>query len=416
MHVTPTQTRRGRGWTLLIVCAAAYTLVMCIVVWNRAESGTDFRDFWRTARQFRETGVIRSDLGVHNYLPFFTIFMTPWSYLPLRPAAVLFTVLSLALLALSVVLAEVLLHGRVGDRPSRSMWISVGLMLPYATSCAVLGAMGHVLLFLTLASWFLVVRRREWLAGTTLGLAILIKLLPAVLVVYFLLQRRWRVAAASLVTVVVLGLGSPLALLGYQETAALHAGLAQRAFQAQSARTTIYAEQPIKANYSNVSLPIVLKRLLSPVNASKDETHLLRVNVLDLKPNAILVVYVLAMLLLVVPTIAVSLRTGVGRDESGGEGHLEFGLWCCLMVLCSPLVWTHYLPLVYWPLAVLSAISGLKRFSRARWTLLCWLVCAVLLVSPAARAAGAPLLCVIVVWAGLLALRVSSDSTIPRTQ
>ena len=105
--IASTETRRPspwRGWLPLIIAGIVYTAILSVVVALRAETSTDFRDFWRTAEHFRQTRQISSELGVHNYLPFFVIFMAPWTYLPLKLAIVLFTVLSMGLLALAVVL------------------------------------------------------------------------------------------------------------------------------------------------------------------------------------------------------------------------------------------------------------------------------------------------------------------------
>ena len=191
----PTRPRPPNGWYALLAAAVAYAAVISVIVAYRAESTSDFRDFWENAVHFRETGEIASDLGVHNYLPFFTIFMLPWGFLPLRVAIVVFSLLSLALFGVTVVLVEHLLHEGLGRKPRPALLIALGLMLPYVHSCAVLGNVGLLLLFLIVTAWFFVERGREWEAGAALGLATLIKLLPGLLIVYFLLKRRWRVAA-----------------------------------------------------------------------------------------------------------------------------------------------------------------------------------------------------------------------------
>ena len=100
-HPAPDSPHSTRGWHVLLAAWGVYTAVILVVVANRAESSSDFRDFWENAVHFRQTGQIAADLGVHNYLPFFTIFMLPWSLLPLRAAIVLFTLLSLGLFAIT---------------------------------------------------------------------------------------------------------------------------------------------------------------------------------------------------------------------------------------------------------------------------------------------------------------------------
>jgi len=420
LHVAVDDPPRRRGWLSLIVAYVAYTLAMCVIVWLRAESTTDFRDFWETGRRFLERGEITDQLGVHNYLPFFVIFMSPWSWLPLHAAIVLFTLLSLGVFALTVVMVETLLCGELPRRPRPAMLAVVGLMLPYVTSCAVLGAVGLLLLFLVVATWFLIERRREWLAGVALGLAILIKLLPAVLLPFLIFRGRWRAVVASAGVCLVLGLGWPLALLGYHRTVDRHASFYHDALRGHSAIAAIHAEKPLKANYSNNALPIVLRRLLSPVNAGKENQQLF-VNLANLPTGTIAAVFSTVLAIVLLATAAVSLQPAVRlrprRAEDVSTLRAGFGAWCCLMLLASPLVWTHYLPLVYWPLALLA--HRVERSARQRHVnktcvsaLLAWLLCAALLVWPTARAAGAQLVAVFVLW--LVAVLESVRANRPR--
>ena len=416
--IASTETRRPspwRGWLPLIIAGIVYTAILSVVVALRAETSTDFRDFWRTAEHFRQTRQISSELGVHNYLPFFVIFMAPWTYLPLKVAIVLFTVLSMGLLALAVVLVEALLNSRLPPRPRKATLLAVALLLAYVHSCAVLGQLGLLLLFLIVATWFLVERGREWEAGVPLGLAVLIKLLPVALILFFLLKLRWRVAASAVIVSLVLGLGLPLASIGYEQTVKQHKAFYKRALEDHSAAATIAAEKPRKAKFNNNALPIVLRRLLSHVNAdpSPQGTELY-VNIADLPRTVIWIIYLALLAVFLAMSVALALRNRRSwppdTTEDAAAVRAQFGLWCCLMLLAAPLVWTHYLVLAYWPLALLA-----DRLERAtghppRWpiaALLVWLAGALLLAWPAARAAGAQLACVAFLWLVLtrLALR-----------
>jgi len=406
--------QKWRPWLLGL---AVYAVVLAVIVGIRAaetrKQGTlDFRDFWMTARDFRATGVIRTDLGVHNYLPFFTIFMLPWSLVPLRVAAVLFTLLSVGLFGLTVYLVNRLLSDLPGRGPRSAVLVGAALALPYVHSCAVLGQVGLLVLFLIVATWFLVERGREWEAGIALGLAALIKLMPLALLPYFLLQRRWRPAIAAAGVFLVLGAGLPLAALGPARAAEQHAEFRRGALVGHAARTTILAEKPRKAKYSNNALPIVLRRLLSPVNADPQENHPgFRVNFAELPRAAIWWSYILLLATILATSAALTLRRPATWPPDSPPGarrvRAQFGIWCCVMLLASPLLWTHYLPLVFWPLALLA--DRLERIFRVRKRVLgvagaalaVWLIGAVLLAWPAARAAGAQLVSVLALWVAL---------------
>jgi hypothetical protein len=413
--ITPDTTNRPsarRGWLPLIIAGLVYTAVLSVVVVMRAESSTDFRDFWRTAEHFRQTGQVSSGLGVHNYLPFFVVFMAPWSHLPLKVAIVLFTVLSMGLLALTIVMAEALLDRGLESRPRPAMVLALILLLPYAHSCAVLGQLGLLLAFLIVATWFLVERGREWPAGVCLGLAVVIKILPAVLVVFFLLKQRWRVAAGSVVTAFVLGLGLTLAALGYERTITAHRAFYDEAAVAHSAKATLTAEHPRKAKYTNNALPIVLRRLLTRVNANPSpEGTELYVNVADLSRGGVGMIYGALLAVIVTISLAVALRVSkpwppeIPQDVAALRA--QFGVWCCLMLLAAPLVWTHYLALLYWPLALTTDRLERATSPRCRWCIAAavfWVFCAVLLAWPAARAAGAQLASVAILWLALTGL------------
>ncbi|MGE0478875.1 MAG: glycosyltransferase family 87 protein [Phycisphaerae bacterium] len=426
----PADTPPGaRGWLWVASAFAIYAIVAVFVVTQRAESTSDFRDYWRTAAHFRETGVISDELGVHNYLPFFTIFMLPWSLLPLHVAIVGFTLLSLALFAVTVLMGEALLCGGLRAGPRRATLIAVALIMPYVHSCAMLGAVDLLLLFLVVATWFLVERGREWSAGLLLALAALIKLLPALLVVYFVLRGRWRVAAAACGAGVALGAGLPLASVGYDETLRQHAAFYERAVAGHGAHESITTDKPRKAKYTNNSLPIVLRGLLSPTDRNpNDPPTPLFVNVADVPRELIWRAYAAISAALLIVSVIVVPRPGSRAAWAPGATRASFGAWCCLMVLLSPLLWTRYLLLAFWPLVLLAyAADGRAQTARAegdggpprataesgflRWAvrgvLLYWLLAAIGLAWPAARAAGVTLGCALLAWAACvwLALR-----------
>ena len=406
---SPGPASRQRGWLLLLAAGLALAAVILTMVWYRAESSTDFRDFWENAVHFRQTGIIADDQGVHNYLPFFTVFMTPWGVLPLRPAAVLFVAFSLALFGLTVYLVEVLLAGDERRRLWRPVLIAVGLMTPYVYACGVVGNLGLLLLFLVVATWFLVERGREWEAGIPLGLAVLIKLLPAALLVFFLVKRRWHVAGSATAVILVLGIGLPLIAVGPGQALKDHEGFFKRAVQGHSAYATLTNERPVKAKYNNNALPMIVRRWSSPINGGEDPPgQPVVLNAVPMNGQVRVLVYGGLLAILVAGGLLATIgRPRIWPPETLSDVRVlrgQYGIWCCLMLLASPLVWTHYLPLVYWTLAVVADRAGYLRQKRGQfaWTeiggLLLWLIAAVMLAWPTARAAGAQLAGVAALW------------------
>lgn len=430
---TPWSARWWRGWGPLITIAILYGTLLAGVAAKRtsgishltdyedvkAASTSDFRDFWFTARHLRNYGLLTDEFGVHNYLPFFTLFMLPWSFLPLPLAAGLFTLMSLGLFALTVVLVEALLGNGLG-RPRPATWAAVLLALPYVHACLVVGNLGLLLLFLVVAAWYLIEHEREWEAGALLGLGALIKLLPLAIVLFLLFRRRWRVGGGALATLLLLGLVLPTIALSWRQTADGHAAFLRSALHEHSAVETLTAAEPLKTLYSNTSLPMVVRRLLTPTDSKKGaENPPLLVNIMDVPPPVRVGVYILIAALIGGATLAVTFR-GPLRWPPDSEAEVRrlravFGAWCAVLLLAAPLVWTHYLPLVYWVLALLA--DRVERVRRATHriavvplgALLLWGGAIVSLAIPAARAAGAPLAGILVVWGACLWLATRPD-------
>ncbi len=412
------------GWAGLLLIAALYAAGMSAYVAVRAERGTDFRDYWENASHFLQTGEISTTLGVHNYLPFFTIFMAPWGLLPLRAAIVLFTLLSVAALCATALIGDRLIGGG-GRRPRAATVAALLLALPYVHSCLTLGAVELLVLFLIVAGWFLIERGRDAAAGALIGVAALIKVLPGALVVLLLLRRRWLAAGCAAATMLALGWGLPLLRLGHAETLRQHREFVRGAVVEHSARTTILSEKPRKAKYTNNALPIVLRRVLTAINSDPSDAEPQRslfVNIADLPREAVWYVYLATALVILVGTLAATTLPG-GRGPPDGAAMLAtFGLWCAAMVLLSPLVWTRYLLLAYPALLVLAdrlerARGGgaVERDARAAWwSVVVWLLGIVLLAWPVARAFGAQLAALASVWVALLVILLRPERARPR--
>ncbi|MCA9244294.1 MAG: DUF2029 domain-containing protein, partial [Phycisphaerales bacterium] len=364
------------------------------------------------AVSFLNTRVVRTDLGVHNYLPVFTILMAPFGLLPLRVAIVIFTLISLGAFAAAAWMTERSLRRPGEVTPRLATFLSVGLMAPYVTSCAVLGAFGLLLSSLIILAWCLFERRTDWKAGFVIAIAALLKILPGALLVYFALRGRWRVVASAIATLALVGVALPTAILGPSETLRLHQELFASA-QRHSARETIFGERPKKIIVSNNALPTTLRRLLTPVDAAPndDPGHVpFCVNVADWSQQGVWRVYVAIMAIVIISTIALTLapRGATTTEHARILEQCRFGLWCCLALLATPLMWTHYLPLLYWPLAI-ACYGAETRRGGFGWivvlaTLVVWLGGAIALASPTARGMGAQIAGVFALWIAMVAL------------
>ena len=183
--------------------------------------------------------------------------------------------------------------------------------------------------------WEFMERGNQRAAGMSLGVAIVLKLVPGVLLIWLLVRGWHRAAAWGLATTVILALALPMIALRWPETVRAHREFAR---------------------------------------------------------------------------IALVEHSAVEHSRLGSLA--DFGMWCCLMLLLSPLVSTHYLVFMMIPLIppVLllrapSSVGGTPKARRAAAAgLAWWMLGLVALLSPTARAMGASWLALAGLWATNLAI------------
>lgn len=154
-----------------------------------------------------------------TYPPLSAVIFAPFAWLPLPVASALMTAITLTLLVVATVLVLTRLDFWVGAsavtaEPAwlRRTWVALAVVALAVSHLEPLranfefGQINVVLMTLVIADC--VPRRTPWPRGLLLGLAIALKLTPAVFLVYFLLRRDGRAAltaVASFVAATVLG-------------------------------------------------------------------------------------------------------------------------------------------------------------------------------------------------------------------
>ena len=143
-----------------------------------------------------------------TYPPLAAILFSPFAWLPFAAASVTITVLTLVLLLLStwIVLTrlDVWQNSALTGEPAwlRRCWLAggiVALAVSYLEPIAANFAFGQInVVLMTLVIADCVPRRTPWPRGLLLGLAIALKLTPAVFLLYFVLRRDGRAALTAL--------------------------------------------------------------------------------------------------------------------------------------------------------------------------------------------------------------------------
>jgi alpha-1,2-mannosyltransferase len=153
-----------------------------------------------------------------TYPPLAAVVFSPFAWLPLQEASVAITITTLLLLIVSTVVVltrlDVWPQTSITAEPAwvRRCWLAAAIVAPAVVYLEPIrsnfdfGQINVVLMTLVIADC--VPRKTPWPRGMLLGLAIALKLTPAVFLLYFLLRRDTRallVAAASAVTATLAG-------------------------------------------------------------------------------------------------------------------------------------------------------------------------------------------------------------------
>lgn len=200
------------------------------------------------------------------YLPFVSRVLTPLGYLSLPNAHLVW--LGLNLLALAATLRLLLVHGL--GMTSRD-WPIAGVAL-----IALLGLfwywefrlnqINNFSLLLLTACFVHVQQGRRGTAGLWLGLAVLVKFTPALLLAWLVLKRQWRTVAVALATVLVAGPLADMLVFGPTVAAEYYRGWYEQAVQRSSPAALIRSQREM--DWRNQALGAVLSRWLHPTSWS----------------------------------------------------------------------------------------------------------------------------------------------------
>ena len=196
--------------------------------WGSQEHRTDFTAYQEAGRAILDgTNLYEA----HNrrgwyymYLPVFAITMVPFAMTSAFWASLVWYVLSVAMFAHTVALSARLARRVFPDTTIPAFWLrtlAVVLLLRPALSGIARGQASLLVTYLVVLAVWLCVERREWFAAFCLAGAIVLKIFPVLLVVYFLAKRRWLMVAATGGWLVLLVFVAPSAVFGVAGNLAL---------------------------------------------------------------------------------------------------------------------------------------------------------------------------------------------------
>ena len=344
---------------LLGLIVTAYVLV-CSSLSSRAFS-VDFIQFFASAQSLRagdslykplqfdvfdptsaETGARPAEIHPNLNPPLTALVVAPLTFVGLASGYLVWTALSVAmgLCACFIIWRELNPAERTA---SGLIWFWIALLACYPTYTAI--TMGQVtfLMLLPLAGAWLAARRgHDRVAGMLVGLGVSLKVFVALLVIFFALQRRWRVVAWSigailftvLVTLPFVGVGA------YREY------------------FTVIRTVTWFGNSWNASYWAFITRILG------GSENVPLVNVPVLARGLVLLCSAATLLWLAWLTWP---RPGVGRSLQRFD--LGYGLTLTVMLLASPLGWMYYFPLLVLPGYTLWSRTRHGSMRPVRWGL-----------------------------------------------
>ncbi len=221
---------------LLVAIVLVYRAIQFLMLSGRIQWGYDFSAYWAAAERLNSGGSLYTAAQLAGpYAPqaqFLYLYPPPLAGL-LRPIAALLPIdyraaaWGWAVLGAAIVVVAVLAlwrTERLGERfellrgGGRWLLVAAAFAFPPLVGELVLGNVHILLLGLLTLAWIGLRRRDErgqWVAGVAVGIAAAIKVLPALLLVWFLVTRRYRAAGGVLVGAAAMSLLS-LPLTGTQ--------------------------------------------------------------------------------------------------------------------------------------------------------------------------------------------------------
>jgi hypothetical protein len=259
--------------------------------------------------------------------PFFTLLLSPLGWLSYQAAFWVWSLLSLAFGAMGAVLIQ-----RASGKQDidYTLILLILLFAYFPTMTNILAGQTTLLVFILVAGGWVAARQgHERLSGVLLGLTFAIKLFLGLFIVYFLLQRRWRLATWLLMTVAASWLLG-WAVLGLESYAHYRQALAEVTWQSYTGNGSAFGffSRIFGGSYSValIDMPALGKAL----------SYLLSIILLAL----------LVWLLRPSQRIAATVRADLG---------FSFTLVAALLI--SPLGWMYYFPLLLIPFFVLFRLA-----------------------------------------------------------
>lgn len=413
--------RRRRITPELVISALLLVMVAVVSFTQAAKLDFDFKHFYLDAAYTWQHGELNPNVTEGEpddrrqlpfYLPTVTVLLAPLGALSPTTAAAVWTMLQI--LTLGYVLR--VLHRWLGAGDARMTFVLLCVIgAPAIYEAARFNQLSFLVLALILGALRALERDRPFNAGTLLGLATVLKLLPAIFAIWLLLKRRFAAFGVLCGTVLVIALIPPITAFGPRAAFDAHKQWWNYNIHgAAGAGMTDPALREHFIDHRNQSIPAVIARICWPEHPHRTKLQLAAFDQRTCRRLAGAIAIALFATLLwharrswKVPREQEN--SGERLRQSAFTLRRETALFLLAMLVFSPLLRTYYL---VWALPALALFASLAadtvatRTRRlARFGLLVWLIGMLAWVSPTARAYGVHLVMLLLMCGSLVRLR-----------
>ena len=247
------------------------------------------------------------------------------------------------------------------------------IVIPFVWSSYHLGQPSLVLLALMLGAFLSLRRDREILAGTLIALAAAIKAFPLLAIFYLVYRRYWMAAFSLVVALVILLLLLPIPFRGWHQTLNDARDWQRGMFRYEQGGI---AQRPERGyTWKNQSIFGLANRLLRQVSVDEEPDPPAYANVIDLNFRTVNIVIIASALLL-----GFSFVAAMPRQRASEGDACEFAALLILILIFTPLAFGYLFVWLMFPFAIL-----IKRSLEVPASLI-WVLIALALLTATATA------------------------------
>lgn len=303
----------------------------------------DFPSYYYAGKTALAGGDIYQPLTrVHPYIypPFFSLLVSPLTFFNINTAAMTWFILNLTLYTASAFILYRILFEKYNA--TNLLWATVlaAGLIP-AQLDFLHGQVNTLILFLLTTALWSYTKERDMLCGILIGLAAAIKITPALLVLFFLIKKEYRVVLGALAALVVT-LVAPVPFFGIGKTVFL----LDKWFSLVI--TPFINDAEVRTKFTNQSLTATILRLFTHANATETGAPYY-VNLLNL-PHATAKMIIRGLSALILITGFYTAKTPCPRNSA--RFFAQYAVMLLTMLMLSGISWHHHYVLMLLPFMV----------------------------------------------------------------